>query len=110
VIHFASIAALLVAPRYRFGAAPERRRPWITPGAAPALTLRLLASVLLTFYIEHIATFGVICGALRVVVTVMLSFFVTASAVLPGAELNERLERLSADLSADPTALVPQVI
>ncbi len=117
VIHFTSIGALLgfaglsVALLYRFGAAPPRPpRPSITPGAALALTLWLAASALLTFYIQHIATFGVTYGPLGAVVTVMLWFFVTAYAVLLGAELNAQLERLSADITADPTALAPQAI
>ena len=61
-----------------------------------ALALWLVASGLLSFYIDHIATFGVTYGPLGAVAAVMLWFFVTAYAVLLGAELNAQLERLSA--------------
>ena len=115
VIHLASIAVLLgfgvlsVALLYRFGPAPPRPgRTWITPGAALALSLWLVASGLLTFYIDHIATFGATYGPLGAVVAVMLWFFVTAYAVLLGAELNAQLERFTADLSPDSTTLMPQ--
>lgn len=117
VIHFASVVVLLgfaglsVGLLYRFGPAPPRpRRPWITPGATLALALWLVASALLTFYIDHIATFGVTYGPLGAVAAVMLWFFVTSYAVLLGAELNAQLERRSSDRTMDPTALVPQAV
>ena len=103
VIHLASVGVLLlcaglsVALLYRFG--PARPRPpkhWITPGSLLSLLVWLIASTLLSFYIEHIAAFGVTYGPVGAVVAVMLWFFVTAYAVLLGAELNAALERLPA--------------
>ncbi|HEY1930911.1 MAG TPA: YihY/virulence factor BrkB family protein [Acetobacteraceae bacterium] len=115
VVHLASVVVLLgfaglsVALLYRFGPAPPRPpRPWITPGAVLALTLWLIASGLLTFYIDHIAAFGVTYGPLGAVAAVMLWFFVTAYAVLLGAELNAQLERLTPDMSVDSTMLATQ--
>ena len=75
-----------------------------------ALSLWLVASGLLSFYIDHIATFGVTYGPLGAVAAVMLWFFVTAYAVLLGAELNAELERLSAFGDAGQVALVPQSV
>ncbi|MFI4982874.1 MAG: YihY/virulence factor BrkB family protein [Nevskiales bacterium] len=116
VVHLASVVVLLgfawvsVALLYRFGPAPPRRaRPWITPGAGLAILLWLVASGLLTFYVDHIAAFGVTYGPLGAVVAVMLWFFVTAYAVLLGAELNAQLERRTPDMSPDP-ALLPQAV
>lgn len=117
VVHLASIVVLLgfagasVALLYRFGPAPPRPlRPWITPGAVLAVLLWLVASGLLTFYIDHIAAFGVTYGPLGAVVAVMLWFFVTAYAVLLGAELNAQIERGTSDTSSSDPALLPQAV
>lgn len=115
VVHLASAAMLLgfagcaVASLYRFGPPPPRpARPWVTPGAVLAISLWLVASGLLTFYIDHIAAFGVTYGPLGAVVAVMLWFFVTAYAVLLGAELNAQLERRAPDSATDPAATLSQ--
>ena len=117
MVHWSSMALLLgcatssIALLYRFGPArPPRRRYWTSPGCALALLLWLLASVLLTFYIDHIATFGVTYGPLGAVAAVMLWFFFTAYATLLGAELNAQLERLSVADEAAEAELVPHSV
>jgi membrane protein len=117
VVHLASVVVLLgcsglsLALLYRFGpAGPRPARHRIAPGSAFALSLWLLASGLLSFYIDHIATFGVTYGPLGAVAAVMLWFFITAYAVLLGAELNAQLERLAASGNVDQAALVPQAV
>jgi membrane protein len=117
LVHLASLVVLLgcaglsLALLYRFGPArPGTARHWITPGSALALTLWLVASVLLSFYIGHLAAFGVTYGPLGAVAAVMLWFFVTAYAVLLGAELNAQLERLSASGNVAQTPLVAQAV
>lgn len=117
VVHLASVVLMLgcaaasLALLYRFGPArPRPPRHWITPGSALALTLWLVASALLSFYIDHIATFGITYGPLGAVAAVMLWFFVTAYAVLLGAELNAQLERSSASGNVGPAALLPQAV
>jgi len=114
VVHLASLllllgcAALSLALLYRFGPArPRPPRHWISPGSALALTLWLLASVLLSFYIGHIAAFGATYGPLGAVAAVMLWFFLSAYAVLLGAELNAQLERMSA-AAITPAELLTQ--
>jgi membrane protein len=47
----------------------------------------------LSYYISNISTFGVTYGSLGAVVGVMLWFWVSAYAVLLGAEVNAGLER-----------------
>jgi membrane protein len=89
---FVAVAAL-----YRFGPsrpAPQRRR--ITPGAALATALWLIASELLSLYVSRIGTFGATYGSLGAAVGVMLWFYVSAYAVLLGAELNARMEEVDA--------------
>jgi membrane protein len=100
LINVFSIALLIVlvgstiALLYRFG--PSRRPPpnqRIFPGAIFATALWLIASVALSFYVSHIARLGVTYGPLGAVVAIMLWFYVTAYAVLLGAEFNAQLER-----------------
>ena len=49
-------------------------------------------------------------GPLGAVVAVMLWFFVTAYAVLLGAELNAQIERGTSDTSSSDPALLPQAV
>lgn len=117
LVHLASLVVLLgyaglsLALLYRFGPArPRPPRQWIAPGSALALSLWLVASGLLSFYIDHIASFGVVYGPFGAVAAVMLWFFVSAYAALLGAELNAQLERLSASGCIGSAALVPQAV
>ena len=78
---------------YRFG--PSRRAPswhWVTPGSVVATILWLLASTLFSFYVQHLASYDATYGPLGSVVGVMMWFYVSALAVLVGAELNAELE------------------
>ena len=82
-----------LAVLYRLG--PSRKPPPhqpILPGIVLATLLWLVASMLLSWYVSHIASFGVTYGPLGAVVGIMLWFYVSAYAVLLGAELNARLE------------------
>lgn len=99
LIHAASLAlpvgffAGAIALMYRVG--PSRVRPAharIMPGAAAATLLWLLASGALSYYISHLARFGVTYGSIGAVVGIMLWFYVSAYAALMGAELNARME------------------
>jgi membrane protein len=89
---------------YRFGPsrqdAPGHR---VGPGALVATLVWLAASAALSFYIGHIARFDVTYGPLGAVVGVMMWFYVTAYAVLLGAELNAVLERLPRKPKNEPT-------
>ena len=90
-----------IALLYRFGPVrqppPEQR---IFPGAVLATVLWLIASAGLSFYISHIARLGVTYGPLGAVVAIMLWFYLSAYAVLLGAEVNAQLEHVAAQESA----------
>ena len=99
LIHSAGLAMLIgfffvaITLLYRFGPSrPPPRKTRITPGSALATVLWLIASELLSFYVSRIGTFGATYGSLGAAVGVMLWFYVSAYAVLLGAELNARLE------------------
>jgi len=82
---------------YRFG--PSRRAAgwhWVTPGSVLATLLWLLASVLLSSYVRHLATYDAMYGPIGAVVGIMLWFYVSAFATLIGAELNAEIEQQTA--------------
>ena len=58
--------------------------------------LWLIASEGLSFYISRMSSFGATYGSLAAIVGVMMWFYVSAYAVVLGAELNARLEEADA--------------
>jgi membrane protein len=84
---------LSIALLYRFG--PCRRAAdwdWVSPGSMVATLLWLAASAVLSIYVGRIATYDATYGPLAAVVGMMMWFWVSAYAVLLGAELNAELE------------------
>lgn len=78
---------------YRFG--PSRRAArwhWVTPGSVLATLLWLVASLLFSLYVGHVASYDATYGPIGAVVGVMMWFWVSAYVVLLGAELNAELE------------------
>ncbi len=78
---------------YRF--APSRELPkwrWVTPGSMVATMLWVAASALFSTYVAQFASYDKTYGPLGTVAVVMMWFYVTAYAVLLGAELNAELE------------------
>nr|WP_294522792.1 YihY/virulence factor BrkB family protein [uncultured Rhodopila sp.] len=89
------IAFFFVAISLLFRYGPSRPRPAhprIGPGAGLATVLWLIASEMLSFYVSSMASFGATYGSLAAVIGVMMWFYLSAYAVLLGAELNARLE------------------
>jgi membrane protein len=78
---------------YRFGPSRPSAGLWlVTPGSLVATLLWLIASVLFSYYVQHLASYDATYGPLGAVVGVMMWFYVSAFAVLVGAELNAELE------------------
>jgi membrane protein len=94
-----SFALLLVftvlglAVLYRFAPSREEAKwRWITPGSLLAAGLWLLASLAFSFYVTNFGTYDAYYGALGGVVVALLWFWISAYAVILGAELNAELE------------------
>ena len=69
----------------------EERRGWrglITPGAIAATALWLVVSVLFSFYTANFASYGKTYGTLSSIVVILLWLFLSALAVLIGAEVD----------------------
>ena len=90
----ASIASWAFGFVYRFG--PDRadaRWPWLTIGSVSATVLWLIATLLFGVYVAHFANYNATYGSLGAVVVLMMWLWVSAYAILIGAELNAEAER-----------------
>lgn len=86
-------AAISIYVLYRIGPARKhRRRQRLLPGVFTATALWLAASGGLNFYIANLTNLGATYGSIAAVIGIMLWFYLTAYAVLVGAELNAQLE------------------
>lgn len=86
-----------LAVLYRFG--PSREKPrwqWVSWGAAAATFLWLLGSVLFSWYVSSFASYNETYGTLGAVVILLMWFYLSAYAVLVGAELNAEMEHQTA--------------
>lgn len=90
------LGALVVslAMAYRYG--PSRDEPqwrWASWGAGVAAGLWLIGSILFSVYVANFGSYGKTYGSLGAVVILMMWLFLTAYAILLGAELNSEIER-----------------
>jgi membrane protein len=99
--HLSGIAGLFVFVLtmlmlfYKIGPAPHPDGVGpVLPGAFTATILWLVASVLFSFYVSHVASYNAAYGALGAAVGVMMWFWVSAYAVLFGAELNAQIDKV----------------
>jgi membrane protein len=83
---------------YRFGPSRDGMRwRWISAGSLVATLLWLAASALLSYYVGHVASYDATYGPLGAVAGIMMWFWVSAYAMLLGAELNAALEPEAAE-------------
>ncbi len=90
----ALMAIIVIALVYRY--APDRNEPqlrWVTGGAILATGLWLLASVGFSIYVQVAGNFAETYGALAGGIVLMLWLYLTAFAILVGAEFNAESER-----------------
>jgi membrane protein len=78
---------------YRYGPSrAEAKWRWITPGSLLAAGLWLAASLAFSFYVSNFGSYDAAYGTLGGVVVALLWFFISAYAVILGAEFNAELE------------------
>ena len=80
---------------YYYAPDAEQDWIWITPGSVLATLLWLVISLGFKFYVSHFASYNATYGAIGGVIVLMLWFYVSALAVLVGAELNAEIEHAS---------------
>lgn len=102
-----AFAALGIALIYRF--APNVRvQKWrfILPGAAVALTLDLVASAALRWYLAVFDPYSAIYGSLEALIILMLWFYLFAAALLSGGVVNSVLENAAAQAGEPGAKLI----
>jgi membrane protein len=105
---------LALATLYRFGPSPHGAKwRWISPGAVLATILWLAGSALLSWYLSNFADYDATYGSLGAAIGMMMWMWISAIAVLFGAQLNavleQRAERAGApDSLSAATAATPR--
>jgi membrane protein len=100
------LVALCIGLVFYFAPDAEQDWEWITPGAVVATVLWLIASLGFKFYVANFANYNESYGSLGGVIVLMLWFYISALAVLSGAEINAEIEHASPH-GKDPGEKVP---
>jgi membrane protein len=90
------LAAAMTMVSVLYYTAPNVRLPgfrWITPGAAMAVVVWLLASALFALYVAMFGSYDKTYGTLGGVIVLLVWMWITNIALLLGAELNAEIER-----------------
>jgi membrane protein len=93
-----AVTVVAMAVLYRFGPVhtrPHRKWPW--PGAIVATVLWLIASALFSWYVSSFGSYNETYGSVAAMAVLMMWFWLSAFAVLIGAEVNRTLEARRAD-------------
>jgi membrane protein len=101
-----ALVSLAIALIYYFGPDAEQEWIWITPGSILATVLWILASLGFRFYVTNFGSYNATYGTLGGIIVVLLWFYVSALAILVGAELNAEIEHASPH-GKDPGERVP---
>lgn len=102
------LGMIALAALYRYG--PDRDKAkwkWVSPGTIVAATLFVVGTGLFAFYAGRFGSYNETYGTLAGAVVLLLWLYLTALAVLVGAELNAELERQTLEDSTvgDPQGL-----
>ena len=105
------VVVLLVAMLYH--ATPNVKQPkfrWVSIGAAVAIVVWVLASLLFGLYVANFGSYNKTYGSLAGVIVFLLWLWITNLALLFGAEVDAELERsreLQAGIEAEETLQLP---
>jgi membrane protein len=100
----ALLAAGAAATLYRYGPARSRARwSWITPGSALFAVAWVTLTLGFGFYVANFGSYGTTYGSLGAVVVLLTWMYLSAYALLFGADLNAELEHQTArDTTSGP--------
>jgi membrane protein len=90
-----ALIVLAIGLVYYFAPDAEQEWEWITPGATLATVLWLLASLGFRLYVTNFTDYNETYGSLGAIVVLMMWFYLSAAAVLIGAEFNAEIEHAS---------------
>jgi membrane protein len=82
-----------------YWASPNVNQPYrlLTPGAALAVLVWVLASLGFSFYLSNFANYSVIYGSLGVAFALLVYFYISAEVLLFGAEVNVAIHHYTSD-------------
>jgi membrane protein len=93
-----SFVVLTFATVYFWAPDVENRKwYWITPGSLIGVMLWVAASLLFRVYLHYFNSYSATYGSLGAVIILMLWFYITAMALLTGAEINAEIESAAAE-------------
>lgn len=84
----------VIAFMYRHGPALKVKWPFITPGAVFATSLVIIATILVSFYVNNFSNYNKLYGSISAVFILMVLIYANALVVLLGFELNVTLAYL----------------
>lgn len=91
------VAMGILATLYRFGPCRARARwQWLGVGSLLATLLWLAASAGFSFYVKHYGSYNETYGSIGAVIVLLMWFWLSALAVLVGAEVNAEIEHQTA--------------
>ena len=90
-----ALVATAMAVIYYYAPDAKQEWIWITPGSVLATILWVLTSLGFRFYVTNFTSYNATYGAIGGVIVLLLWFYVSALAVLVGAELNAEIEHAS---------------
>ena len=96
------LVASAIGMIYRYAPDDRKDRSGIVPGAVLATLLWLGISLAFKFYVARFASYNATYGTIGGVMILMLWFYLSALAVLVGAELNAEIEHASHAGTLDP--------
>jgi membrane protein len=84
----------IVSHIYRHGPAVARKWPLITPGSLFATSLMIIATSLVTYYVNHFSNYNKLYGSIGAIFILMSLIYANSLALLMGFELNVTLSQL----------------
>jgi membrane protein len=85
---------LVVAVIYKRGPALAKRWPMLTPGAVFATVLMIIATAIVTFWINRFGNYNKLYGSISAIFIIMSLIYINALSILLGFELNVTLTNL----------------
>jgi membrane protein len=79
---------------YRHGVAVTKRWPFLTPGAVFATSLMIIATALVSYWVNNFSTYNKLYGSISAIFILMSLIYANSLAVLMGFELNVTLSHL----------------
>ena len=89
---------------YRHGPSVAKKWPLLTPGAVFATTLMVIATALVSYWVNHFSNYNKVYGSIGAIFILMSLIYANSLAVLMGFELNVTLSNLRREKDQSVTA------